>query len=160
MPGEEMMNSASTLKSRYEKPARFLLIGLLVLLLGKAGGCTGGLGPAGLDPGTEPPFNLDDDGTVDDAEGNVPVVILSVSNPTPQLNEEVLLICSIVSGDTAGVTFEFQPTGSLSFVDRRAGTAILIVEQTDIGVALTFTCTATGDAGTSAPSRAQVITPT
>ena len=93
-------------------------------------------------------------------DSDIPVVTLSVSNPAPQLNEEVLLMCSLVGGDADAVTFDFQPDYGRLIVDRRRGTATLIIDPTDIGSTLEFTCTATNEAGTSEPSNEQVIIPT
>lgn len=109
--------------------------------------------------------------------GSVPAVRLQVSNPSPQVNDEVTLTCTVVRGDTAGVTYGFQsvdiphrvarharfkshpaylPDGRL-FVNHATGTATFIVEESDVGVAFNFTCTATNEAGTSRPSNQQVI---
>lgn len=92
-----------------------------------------------------------------DTPSEVPVVILTVSNPTPVVGEEVLLTCSLVGGDPSEVTFDFQPSSSRVVVNRQAGTARLIVDLSDAGTAFTFTCTATNQAGTSEPSNPQTI---
>lgn len=95
----------------------------------------------------------------DSGDPPVPVATLSVSNPTPQVNEEVVLTCSATGGGD-GVTFAFQPLTSRLQVDERRGTASFIVDETDVGIALSVTCTATNEHGTSARSNAQLITPT
>ena len=95
----------------------------------------------------------------DPADPPVPVATLSVSNPTPQVNEEVVLTCSAAGGGD-GVTFAFQPTTSRLQVDERRGTASFIVQETDVGIALSVTCTATNEHGTSGLSNVQFITPT
>ena len=82
---------------------------------------------------------------------------LEVSNPTPQVNEEVILTCLVVNGDSGGVTYAFQPANGRLFVDNAAGRATFIVEAADVGVAFTFTCTATNEAGTSQPSNQLLI---
>lgn len=99
------------------------------------------------------------DGT-DPMTGDIPVVRLTLSNPTPQVNEEVILQCEIVTGGSPGVTFDFQPNDGRLFVDRATGTATFIVEGSDIGVAFSFTCSATNNVGTSEPSNELVIVPT
>lgn len=110
-------------------------------------------GPAG--PGT--PSTNGDDEPDDQPGGSVPTVRLQVSNPSPQVNEEVILTCSVVSADAAGVTYAFQPADGRLFVNRARGTATFIVEESDVEVAFTFTCTATNEAGTSQPSNQLLI---
>lgn len=110
-------------------------------------------GPGGLEP------TGDSAADSDDSIGSVPQVRLSVSNPTPQLNEAVGLTCSVVGGSSEAVTFDFQPAGRL-IVNRAAGTATFIVLETDLGVAATFTCTGTNAEGTSPPSDSLVFIPT
>jgi hypothetical protein len=100
--------------------------------------------------------NGDGDGTGD----GLPVVTLQVSNVTPQLNEEVLLTCLLVSGDSTSLSFDFEPRFGGLIVNEQAGTASFIVSETDIGVSRALTCTATNDVGTSAPSNEQVVIPT
>jgi hypothetical protein len=92
-------------------------------------------------------------GTTDE----VPVVRLSVSNSNPMVNEEVVFTCRVVDGDAAEVTFAFQPADARLSVNSRIGTASYIVDQTDVGVELTVTCTATNAAGRSEPSNRQSI---
>ena len=89
----------------------------------------------------------------------VPAVTLAVSNPAPIVGEEVLLTCRLVEGDSDGATFHFQPPDSRLLVNQEAGTARLIVDQSDIGTEFTFTCTATNEEGTSEPSSAQTFIP-
>ncbi|MGB2988200.1 MAG: hypothetical protein WBE26_20215 [Phycisphaerae bacterium] len=96
----------------------------------------------------------------DDADGNAPIVTLHASNTTPQVNEEVILTCSLVNSDTGPATFDFQPADGRLFVDHARGSASFIVEEADVSVAITLTCTATNNSGTSEPSNEQVITPT
>ncbi len=99
-------------------------------------------------------------GGTDPAAGDVPVVRLTLSNPSPQVGEEVILRCEVVTGGSLGTTFAFQPDEGRLFVDRATGSASFIVEGSDIGVAFSFTCSATDDTGTSEPSNEQVIIPT
>jgi len=118
---------------------------------GTNGGPPGADGAAGDDDGAGP---VDDDGE------NRPSVTLEVSNPTPQLNEEVVFTCSLASASGAGETlFEFQPENGRLAIDADRGTAVFIVQESDIGVAFTFTCTATNDNGTSEPSNPRIIIP-
>ncbi len=144
--------------------ARRLLVFLLPTLFAPVAGCIelqqalqGGSG----DSSGEGPHTPTNDTEPDEQPGSeVPVVRLSISNPAPQVNEEVLLTCSVVNGDTGGVTFDFQPTDGRLFVNHTMGTATFIVEQADIGVAFAFTCTATTMDGASQPSNEQLIVPT
>ncbi len=140
------------------------LVMLVAVIVTLAGGCIDlqlALQGAIQDlAGEPPPTDGQNEGSEPSVDGSVPAVTLRVSNPSPQLNEEVLLTCSIISGDTAGVTFDFQPADGRLFVDHQAGTATFIVEQADSGAAFTFTCTATNQNGTSEPSDEQVIIPT
>lgn len=98
------------------------------------------------------------DGTQDPT---IPMAALTVTNPTPQLNEEVILQCSIVGTAIGAVTFDFQPSDPRLVLSHTTGTGSLIIEETDIGGAgFTFTCTATTGSGTSPPSNEVVIVPT
>jgi hypothetical protein len=117
--------------------------------------------------GGRPPSNGGnggDDGSDGADNGSIPVVRLIVSNPNPRvsdgLSEEVILTCEMIGGDADAVTFEFQgPVGRL-LVDPGAGSASLIVDESDVGQELIVTCTATNAAGTSELSNEQVIIPT
>ncbi len=125
---------------------------LLTALLGLAGGCFG-LGVTGPLDGTTPDGNGSDPGD----DGAALSVTLRVSNPTPQPNEEVILTCTLISGSGANATFDFQPTIGRLIVDRTAGTASFIVNESDVGVALEFTCTASDENGAGEPSDPQTI---
>lgn len=116
--------------------------------------------------GTLPP-NQTDDGNGGIGNGNggsngqdsgALRVTLTASNVAPELNENVTLRCTLVSGDPDGVTFSFSPASRLT-VDSEAGTAQFFVEQADIGVAFTFTCSAANRRETSPPSSPILITP-
>jgi hypothetical protein len=113
---------------------------------GTTGGSTDSSGGGGTD-------GEDSSGT----SGDVPVVRLSVSNPNPVVNEEVVFTCRVIDGDGAGATFAFQPEDARLIVNSRLGTASYIVDQSDIGTELRVTCTATSAAGTSEPSNRQSI---
>lgn len=102
-----------------------------------------------------PPGGGGDDGGND----QVPLVSLQASNTTPQLNEQVVLQCSIVSGGSGSARFAFQPTSGRLIVNANTGRATFIVSETDLGVSSPFTCTGENDAGTSDPSNEVVITP-
>ena len=107
--------------------------------------------------GGRPPTTNGDDEPDDQAQGDIPVVRLDLSNSSPQVNEEVRLTCSVVGGDAGGVVFDFQPANGRLFINRASGTASFIVEETDVGVEFAFTCTATNETGTSGPSNQRVI---
>jgi len=114
-------------------------------------GSQSGSGPGGGEPG-------DGEEPTDPQAGEVPVVRLMVSNPSPQFNEEVLLSCIVENETTGSIQFEFQPDDQLS-IDRDRGTASLIIEASDLGSALTFTCRATNSAGPSQPSNEVLLIP-
>lgn len=164
MVGWTQVRQALTYLGSVDMLVRCLMVPLLPALLVSVGGCVelqqalhGGIGDSdGGGPHT-PPNDTEPDGQPD---AGVPVVRLSVSNPAPQVNEEVLLTCSVVNGDSGGVTFDFQPADGRLFVDHTAGTATFIVEQADIGVAFAFTCTGATQDGTSQPSNEELIVPT
>ena len=142
--------------------ARCLLpVSLLACLLG---GCVeilaalnGGFPQDG--GGTSPP---DGDGGSpgNGTNGNTPVVTLTVSNPNPTVNEEVLLRCSPAAGSNRGLTFAFQPAGLLVGINTSGGTAVFIPSEADVDTEFLFTCTGTNEAGTGEPSNTQVVIPT
>lgn len=143
---------------------RLLLPLLTVVLL--SSGCLefGALVGQALTDGTGGSFGSDGllDGQDGDSggSGGIPVVGLSVSNPTPQLNEQVVLTCTLVSGSAAAVTYAFQGGQGRLIGNAGSGTASLIVDASDAGRQFTITCTATTTAGTSEPSSPQTIIPT
>lgn len=143
------------------------LLTVLVLLAALAGGCvelgillqgafpdgsTGESGSGGSNGDNFPPDSNGTDGPPD--------VRLTVSNPNPLVGEEVVFTCELVDGDSQGATFAFQPVADRLLVDARAGTASYIVDQSDIGVEMAVTCTATSASGTSDSSNQQVVIPT
>jgi len=97
-------------------------------------------------------------------DGNDPATLtarLTVSNPTPQLNETVTLQCSAVGDASGAVSFEFQPDDSRLAVNSTTGRASFVIQESDIsGAGFSFTCTAESDAATSLPSNAIIIIPT
>ena len=93
-------------------------------------------------------------------DGYAPVVTLTVSNPNPTVNEEVLLRCSPAAGSNGGLTYAFRPAGLLVGINTVAGTGVFIPSEADVGTEFSFTCTGTNQAGTSDPSNRQVIIPT
>ena len=142
---------------QYRLGVHFLALAMLL------GGCTvmqyplNGNAPDATDGGS----NGDDDGVPDGPNGgDVPVVTLRVSNPVPQVNEQVVWTCSVVGGDAGGVAFDFQPASRRLMVNTTTGRATFIVQETDVGVAFAVTCTATNEHGTSEPSNEQMIIPT
>ena len=94
---------------------------------------------------------------------DLPVASLAVSNSTPGLGESVVLTCTRDGGRVAGTTFDFQgggPVGGRLVVNSAAGTASFVVEESDLGVGLVFTCTATNENGTGVASREVLVFPT
>ena len=140
------------------RPSRFrpavFLTPLLLLVCGCVGfGVVDGLGP-GTDDGALPP---DGNGSgPGDGEAQLAVTI-RVSNPTPQPNEQVILTCSLVNTGVPNVTFSFQPSDGGLVVDPDAGTASFIVQEFDVGLALTYTCTASDENGPGEPSNSLTI---
>jgi hypothetical protein len=138
---------------------------MLVLSLGLTPGCFD-VNPAGPRPDGDGDVNNPDGGgnggddpdgdTPDDAD-TVPQVRLTVSNVSPQPGEELQLTCDVTSGSSAGVTFEFAPEPAGMVVDDQAGTAYLLIEDIDVGIAYSFTCTGTNSAGTGPASDAVLV---
>jgi len=108
----------------------------------------GGRPPAGGN-GLDPP-----NGT---PNGITLAVVLTVSNPSPNVGEEVILQCRVVEGDPTGATFSFQPTNLSLITDERRGTARLVIDASFAGSELGFTCTASNGSDTSSPSNRQTI---
>ena len=80
-----------------------------------------------------------------DNDSPVPAVRLSVSNPSPIVGEEVVLTCSLTSGDAAGASFSFEPFHPRLIVDAARGTARFIVSESDAGTEFSFRCRAVVD---------------
>ncbi len=112
-------------------------------------------GPGGGNTNTNdatPPAN-------DNTSGTVPTVTLSLSDSVPQVSWEVELQCSVISGDSAGVLFHFEPDDRLIDINAVNGTAVFIVDEGDVGVQLTFTCSGTNSAGTGPASTPRSMFP-
>ncbi len=119
------------------------------------------------------PTNGNDQGTIDPDNGqqgntgnsngpnaNDLTVVLSVSNPNPQVGEEVTLSCNIISGTATDPVFDFQPSDRLVAIGTTNGSAFFIVDETDTNIEFTFTCIVTVSGVTSDPSPPQTIIPT
>jgi len=127
----------------------------ILLILGATGLGTGCAGIQAILQDILAPSNGNGDGS-----GTL-TARLTVSNPTPQLNEEVVLRCSVVGDVAEVVTFEFQPDDPRLAVNSTAGTASFVIQESDVtGAGFSFTCTAESDAGMSLPSNAVIIIPT
>jgi len=127
--------------------AGVLIPGLISLSL--ISGCIAISNPtSGNDPNTNNPDNNPPNDTSTPEEITV---VLSVSNLNPQVGEEVFLSCTIVTGSATDPAFNFQPPNRLIAIDTMNGSATLIVDQTDIGIEFTFTCTVTEANVTSEP---------
>jgi hypothetical protein len=90
----------------------------------------------------------------------VPEVQLTASNVAPMPNEEVELLCRVVNEADGPFTFAFQLALGRLIVDSEAGRAVFIVDASDVGTAIEFTCTAANDAGISDPSNSVIVTAT
>jgi hypothetical protein len=137
------------------------LIGMTIGVLGgcfaPTGGGADGTNPPGEDQANDnrPPSAGNGGGT----SGRELTVRLEVSNPTPGVDETVLFRCALVEGDAAGVTFSFQPVDPRLIIDERAGTAVLVVSESDVGSQIGLTCSATDGSKTGEPSSPQVVVP-
>lgn len=100
------------------------------------------------------------DNSPDGDTGGVPVVRLMASNVSPQTGEEVVLNCDLISGSTQNLVFDFRPRSSRLIADVRSGRAIFVVDQTDIGIAQTFTCSASNVNGNGNASNLVTFIPT
>lgn len=141
--------------------ARLLATLVLLLPLGLAGGCfdvgPGGPRPGGDDGTTAPDAGDGDTGEPPDGEVTPPTVRLTASNVTPQPNEELQLVCEVTAGSSAGVSFDFAPDLGRLIVDRQRGTAGLVIQDVDVGIAYSFTCMGTNSAGTGPASNTIVV---
>jgi hypothetical protein len=136
-----------------DSQSRLTIAACLTALLGLLTGCGGTIGPGtGIGPGPT-------DGLPPPGNGTNLSVTLSVSNPTPRPNEQVTLTCRLTNAGDGNLTFDFQPAGGRLVVNHAAGTAGFIVQESDVGVAMTFTCTASDGGGTSPPSDPRTIIP-
>jgi hypothetical protein len=154
------------MNSHDKKVSRSLMIFLCLVLtgLGFDTGCVelGIIPPP--DDGSGPPDGGDGDGGGNGGGDDVvPRVRLAVSNLTPQVNEEVTLRCVLTNNPTGVIVFDFQagggPTGRL-VEDPDRGTASLIVQEPDIGVAVSVTCSAANELGEGPRSTPQIVVAT
>ncbi len=88
----------------------------------------------------------------------VPSVTLTVNNPSPQVLEPVVLTCRTTNTPGGSVTYSFSPDNRL-VVDSLTGQATFIVNEADVNASLTFTCSASNEAGASAPSTPAIVIP-
>lgn len=133
-----------------------LWVGAIIALL--TSGC-GEFRPVLPDGSDTMPGTGDAMTTNDGEDSNPPAVRLTVSNPSPLVNEEVLLSCVVTSGNSASVSFSFQSNAGRLSVNSTTGRAGFIVSESDFGTEFIFTCIATSAAGTSRPSNRLVVIP-
>ena len=102
-------------------------------------------------------------GTDNDAQpiddGATPQVGIAAIPSTPAVGETVTLTCSVVGGESTGVTFEFQTSDGRPLDPFNADTVTFVVDETDLGTSLEFTCTGATDAGTGPPSVPVIVIP-
>ncbi|MFQ5413038.1 MAG: hypothetical protein ACE5E6_01130 [Phycisphaerae bacterium] len=115
---------------------------------------------SGTGPVAPPPDTGNIPGPVLPGATGTPRVTLTVTNPTPNLLEEVQFLCVVEGGSAEGVTFAYQPDDARLVVDSATGVASIIVQESDLGVGVTFTCTGTNASGTGPPSLPQTVIPT
>jgi len=99
----------------------------------------------GGDPSNGFPADGDNDNDSPDPR-DLPVVRLTVSNPSPQVGETVRLQCRILSGDATNAVYAFTPAERIT-VDTRTGDADFIVDAADVGTEFEFTCRTTSASG-------------
>ncbi len=105
------------------------------------------------------------DGTGDGQQTTDPnpprfTVSLTVSNATPQLNEEVIFRC-VAGGDVSQpVSFVFQTSDVSLQAAPFGGTASFIVTESELGQGVDVTCSGTDADGTTATSSRVTIFPT
>ena len=125
----------------------------VVSTLALIGGCVPVVG-SGSDGTTIPPENGDTgDGAATFA------VSIQVSNPTPQLFEEVTLRCTTVGSVMGPLTFDFQSRDVALLVDSTNGTASFLVNESDLGLTIDVTCSASDGTGQTAASRRVTVAP-
>lgn len=121
-----------------------------------------GIGSNPGDDGTDPGNGGDNGGGGNGGGGGVDpslAVRISASNVTPVVGEEVLLVCSLISADDAGVSFAFEPA-NLLIADGVSSTASLIVDAALVGQAISFTCRARSGGEEGPPSDPVTLTVT
>lgn len=112
---------------------------------------TGGSGPtsSGTDNNAQPTDN----------GGATPQVGIAAVPSTPAVGETVTLSCSVVGGESTGITFAFQTSDGRALDPFNADTATFVVDETDVGTSLEFTCTGASAAGTGPPSVPVIVIP-
>lgn len=111
--------------------------------------------------GGTPPTGGNGDGqqTTDTNPPNF-TVTLSVSNSTPQLNEEVFFRCTAGGDFSQPVSFVFQTSDVSLQAALFGGTASFIVTETELGQGIDVTCSGTDADGTTATSGRATVFPT
>ncbi|HNQ23063.1 MAG TPA: hypothetical protein PKK06_08215 [Phycisphaerae bacterium] len=122
------------------------------------GGGGGGAGGGGSTPDGNGAGDGDSSGESPDEPATVRVV-LTVTNPHPLPGDQITLRCTVTDGTSAGVTFDFAPRTGRLVIDRTRGTASFIVDQSDVGVTFSFTCSGTNEAGTGPTSAPVLVIP-
>jgi len=134
---------------------------MLLLPLGLVAGCfdagPGGPRPGGDDGTTTPDPGDGDPDQSPDGEVASPTVRLTASNVTPQPGEELQLTCQVTGGSAAGVSFDFAPELGRLVIDRQLGTASLVIDEVDVGIPYSFTCTGTNSAGVGPTSNTVIV---
>lgn len=84
-------------------------------------------------------------------------VELMVSNETPEVGEEVILICVVTSGSPDGAMFAFQPESERLMVNEETGRATFVVAESDVDIAFVVQCAAENAEGQTAVSETVMI---
>ncbi len=130
------------------------LILAIVSISSLIGGCVPIVGSRN-DGATPPPGNGDNgDGPATFA------VSIQVSNPTPQLFEEVTFRCTTDGAASEPLTFDFHSPDVALHVDSINGTASFVVSESDLGLTLDVTCSASDRMGRAAVSNRVTVAPT
>lgn len=119
--------------------------------------------------GQPPPDGADD--APDDGAGNGSDLALGllVSNPSPRvsenLSEAVFLTCQVTDGNLGGATLEFRGPVDRLVVGQSASTTStltgsMVVDGSNIGEALVFSCVAADSSGILSESNEVLIIPT
>jgi hypothetical protein len=117
-------------------------------------------GGGGGTPGDGGPGANENENDNEPSPDMTPRVRLIVSNAVPQLGEQVNLSCVRTDGVVGEeVKYAFAPEARLAAVNQEDGTAVLIVEQPDLGNQLRFTCQGTNQFGTGPASDPVTIIP-
>jgi len=87
-------------------------------------------------------------------------VAIQASNVTPQVLEQVTFRCTTQGTTISPVTFAFQSPDVTLGVDGLSGTATYIISESDLGLSISVTCTATDGSGISVESSPATVTPT